>query len=70
MLVCWMSLLRTRCFMITIGKMAMQSTIIAVNLHVIPHFHTNELWHACISHNCLFEKHVFIRKVKGHECLR
>ena len=47
-LVHWMSLLRPLLFTITIGKMAMQSTIIAVYLHAIPHFDTNELWYAII----------------------
>ena len=50
--------------MITFVNMAMRSTIIAVYLHVIPHFNTNELWYKCVSHDYLYEKNMFIRKVK------
>ena len=37
-----------------------------VHLHVIPHFNSNE----CVLHNYLFEKDVFIKKLKGHQYLR
>ena len=51
-------------FTLSIGKMAMQSTRIAVYHHVISHFNSNELRNICVSHNYLFEKNMFIRKVK------
>ena len=41
-------------------KMAIQSKIIALYFHVIPHVDTNELWHACLSHNYLFYMYMFI----------
>ena len=54
-----MVFLRLIFFTISIGGMAMQST---VTLKTIPHFDTNEFWYAYVSHNYHFEKHVFIQR--------
>ena len=65
-----MSLVRPLFSTVTTRKMAVALTIIVVNLHVIHHSKTNELWHIYVSNNYLFENNMFIRKVKDHQYLR